>query len=197
MAYDYAGFAKSASYWYRALWLASAPENDYGRPPLPRTHVVRISQSWQAVPPGPPPTVVPEGCDVKAFLKLCPNGNGKASCLACAHAHQLNATVHSCDGVDVWPTICSGGASVKPGLGIQVFSDLPIIELFLNGKSEGTAPCTPGGFAAFSLLHGYAPGNLTAVGMATKGGEVLASHTIVTAGAPTASKCGSPLSSKV
>jgi hypothetical protein len=198
--FDYAGFAKSASYWYRALWLASAPENDYGRPPLPRAHVVRISQSWQAVPPGPPPTVVPEGCDVKAFLKLCPNGDGKAraSCLACARAHQLNATVRSCDGVDVWPTICSGGASVKPtGLGIQVFSDLPIIELFLNGKSEGTAPCTPGGFAAFSLLHGYAPGNLTAVGMAAKGSEVLASHTIVTAGAPTAIKLSIDVPSKL
>lgn len=188
--FDYAGFPKSASYWYRAIWLAAVPENEYGRPPLPVTHVVRISQSWQPRPPGPPPAVIPEGCNVNAFLKMCANGkgspNGKAACLQCARAHQLNDTIRNCDGFDVWPTICGGGgAEGKPGYPIQVFSDLPTIELFLNGKSIGTAPCSPGGFASFSLDE-YVPGNLTAVGMAKYGGKVLASHTIITAGAPTA-----------
>ena len=194
--FDYAGFAKSASYWYRALWLAAAPENDYGRPPLPSTHVVRISQSWHAPPPGPPPTVIPEGCDVKAFLKVCPNSKGKYSCLTCARAHQDNETIRNCDGPDVWPTICGGGASGKGGLDVQVFSDLPTIELFLNERSEGTAPCSPGGFASFTLA-GYAPGNLTAVGMAEHGGEALASHTIVTAGPPTAIRLSVDVPSKL
>jgi hypothetical protein len=194
--FDYAGFPKSASYWYRAIWLAAVSESEYGRPPLPHKHVVRISQSWQAVPPGPPPTVIPEGCDVKAFLKLCPSSGfaSKARCLACAKAHHANATIYNCNGVDVWPTICSGPS--PQGLPVQVFSDLPTIELFLNGKSEGTAPCSPGGFASFSL-HRYVPGNLTAVGMAASGGEVLASHTIVTAGAATAIKLSIDVPSKL
>lgn len=158
---------------------------------------MRISQSWNAPPPGPPPTVIPEGCDYKAFLKLCPNSKGKQTCLTCARAHQLNTTIRSCDGNDVWPTICGGGASEKPGAqDVQVFSDLPTIELFLNGKSEGTAPCSPGGFASFSL-DAYTPGNLTAVGMAGSGGEVLAKHTIITGGMPTAIKLSIDVPSKL
>jgi hypothetical protein len=124
--FDYAGFAKSASYWYRALWLAATDaEADYGRPPLPTQHVVRISQSWQAIPPGPPPTTLPESCDLKAFLKLCPNTN-RAKCLACARAHQYNSTIRNCDGVDVWPTICSGSADPEGGSGPQVQVPAPL-----------------------------------------------------------------------
>ena len=48
--FDLAGFAKSASYWYRCLWLAAVPASDCGRPTLPAVHVVRVSQSWNAVP---------------------------------------------------------------------------------------------------------------------------------------------------
>lgn len=188
--FDYAGFAKSASYWYRALWLAHTDaEADYGRPPLPAEHVVRISQSWQAIPPGPPPPLLPEGCDVKAFLKLCPNSN-RGQCLACARAHSSDSTIQHCEGVAVWPTICSGGFDPEGGKGadgpqVQVFSDLPLIELFLNGETQGTAPCTPGGFAAFTLKK-WAPGNLTAIGMTSVGGAAKASHTILTASEPVA-----------
>lgn len=182
--FDYAGFAKSSSYWYRALWLAAVDENEYGRPPLPATHVVRISQSWHAVPP----LVLPETCDVKAFLKVCPNVGGQPICLACAHEHSSDVAISHCDGPGIWQTVCGVGASCKPnGVDVQVFSDLLFIELFLNGKSQGTAPCSPGGFASF-CLDGYVPGNLTAVGKAHQAGEVLASHTIVTAGAPIAIK---------
>ena len=42
--FDLAGFAKSASYWYRANWLSRVPPSDAGRPPLPVTHTTRISQ---------------------------------------------------------------------------------------------------------------------------------------------------------
>jgi hypothetical protein len=183
--FDYAGFAKSASYWYRALWLAAVDENEDGRPPLPPTHVVRISQSWHAAPPTP---VLPTTCDVKAFLKVCPNGGGQPICLACAHEHSSDVAISRCDGPGAWQTVCGMGASCKPnGVDVQVFSDLLFIELFLNGKSQGTAPCSPGGFASF-CLDGYVPGNLTAVGKAQQAGEVLASHTIVTAGPPIAIK---------
>ena len=56
---------------------------------------------------GPPPPQLPEGCDTAAFLKLCPDTN-KASCLACAHAHNKVPTIHTCTGVGIWPAICSG-----------------------------------------------------------------------------------------
>jgi hypothetical protein len=217
--FDYAGFPKSASYWYRALWLAAADaENDYGRPPLPAAHVVRISQSWQPRAPGPPPPLLPEGavdinlyavgvftpvpgafltcyntagCDVKAFLQLCPNAAGKSNCLTCARAHNKSEPIHDCEGFDVWPTICSGAVDPEGGGGggrsvqIQVYSDLPLIELVLNSESQGTFPCTPGGFAAFSLPK-FEPGNLTAAGMMSAGGEVKAFHTLLTAGPPVA-----------
>jgi hypothetical protein len=82
--FDLAGFAKSASYWYRAQWLAGIETTDPGRPLLPAAHVVRVSQAWN-----PPPFA--------------------------------NATLDH----------------------VNVFSDLPSIELVLNGKSLGFA--TTGG----------------------------------------------------
>lgn len=127
--FDYAGFPKSAAFWYRALWLAAVPEADPGRPPLPASHVVRISQAWN-----------------------CPPQN----------------------------------RSVAPAsLAVQVFSDLPEIELFLDGKSIGIAVCTPGSFAGFDAVP-YTRGNLTAVGRAKPGGSVLAHHTELPAGPPAA-----------
>ena len=124
--WDLAGFAKSASYWYRAQWLASVKTADPGRPVLPPTHVVRVSQAWNKPP-------------------------------------WSNATLNS----------------------IEVFSDLPLVELLLNGKSLGTAPCAAFGFAVFSAVK-YAPGNLTAVGRQTAGGASLAVHTQLTPGAAAA-----------
>ena len=64
-----------------------------------------------------------------------------------------------------------------------MFSDLPLIELFLNGASLGSAPCTPGGFASFADVP-FTPGNLTAAGKLSAGGAVLAVHTQLAAGAP-------------
>jgi len=123
--FDMAGFAKSASYWYRSLWLAAVAADDPGRPPLPATHVVRVSQTWNA----------------------------------------------------------NAAAPLPPQMDVQVFSDLPLIELVMNGDSLGSAPCAPGGFASF-LNVTYAPGNLTAVGRQSAGGRVLGSHTQLAAGAP-------------
>jgi hypothetical protein len=114
--FDYAGFAKSSASWYRSLWLASVDQDDAGRPPLPPTHVVRVSQEWN----------VPQ--DDKS-LKM----------------------------------------------DVAVFSDLPLIELVLNGNSLGEVDCSPLSFATFKDVP-YTAGNLTALGRLTKGGEVLASH---------------------
>ena len=124
-SFDYAGFAKSAAFWYRALWLAAVPLDDPGRPPLPAEHVVRISQTWNTPPP---------------------------------------------------PSASSSSSAIT--MDIQVFSDLPLVELYLDGRSLGDAPCGPGSFAAFSAVP-YTFGNLTAVGRAQRGGAVLASHTQV------------------
>ena len=89
-----------------------------------------------------------------------------------------------CSGA-VDPEGGGGGGGGGGGVQIQVYSDLPVIELVLNGESQGTAPCTPGGFAAFSLPE-FTPGNLTAAGMRSAGGEALAAHTLLTAGPPVA-----------
>ena len=134
-----AGFAKSASYWYRSLWLAAVDDNDAGRPPLPPLHVVRISQTWDTHPPAP----------------------------------------------NVSHTRTTTTVSVPPVVDVQVFSDLPHIELILNGKLLGAAPCRPGAFASFSGVP-FTGGNLTAVGRMAAGRAVLASHTQVAAGAPAA-----------
>ena len=129
--FDLAGFAKSASYWYKSLWLAAVASNDTGRPPLPALHVVRVSQTWD-VPP---------------------------------------------------PTSSAFGTAAPLTLDVQVFSDLPLVELLVNGRSLGSAPCGPGSFASFAAIA-FVPGNLTAVGRQTAGGGVLAKHTQLTSSAP-------------
>ena len=111
---------------YRAQWLASVALDDPGRPPLPATHIVRVSQAWNKPP-------------------------------------WSNATLDS----------------------IVVFSDLPVVELILNGQSLGAADCAEFGFAEFKTVR-YAPGNLTAVGRHTAGGAALAVHTQLTPGAAAA-----------
>ena len=123
--FDLAGFAKSAAYWYRSLWLAAVPAADAGRPPLPPAHIVRVSQTWNIPPP--------------------------------------NSSVIALD--------------------VQVFSDLPFVEIILNGRSLGTQPCGPGTFAAFAAVP-FTPGNLTAVARQSASGAVLATHTQLAATAP-------------
>ena len=188
--FDYAGFAKSASYWYRALWLYALPATDYGRPPLPAGHLVRISQAWSK--PAPRGTL-PEDCDGQKLEACCPNTSGnRKSCTACigSWAQKKNTScgdvAKSCEGKNVWPDYCEGLIGPSRGVNLEVFSDLPWIEVFLNGKSGGVSPCTPGGFASnFSKLKTWKAGNLTAVGMKTRGGAALAHHTIITAGKAT------------
>jgi hypothetical protein len=70
-------------------------------------------------------------------------------------------------------------------LDVQVFSDLPVVELIFNGSSLGVAACSPGGFASFPAVP-YSPGNLTAVGRKSAAGAALAAHTQLAAGAPAA-----------
>jgi hypothetical protein len=260
--FDYAGFAKSASFWYRAIWLAATDaKNDYGRPPLPAAHVVRISQSWQAPLPYAPqnaplhaPLHTPLHARTARAIAAVANctsrlnvSSANRKCVglksfkaetedACAAkccadtqctVYQFCAAGKYCDGeakgksgaecymgsidgcssdirkgwvgmsggVGPSPTPSPGptppgpSPTPKPGpaptpstVPVQVFSDLPVIELFLNGASQGTSPCVPSGFASFSL-KGYEAGNLTAVGLSKDSPQVLASHTLVTAGA--------------
>lgn len=93
-----------------------------------------------------------------------------------------------CSGTDVWPSYCAGTTGPEPGgrVDLDVFSNLPFVEVFLNGVSAGTSRCTPGGFAnAFNILE-WEAGNLTAIGKGTPDGAALATHTIVTAGEPVA-----------
>ena len=59
---------------------------------------------------------------------------------------------------------------------LAVFTDLPFVELFLNGVSQGVNTSTPLTFATFSQIP-YTPGNLTAVGRETADGPILATHT--------------------
>lgn len=180
--FDIAGFAKSASYWYRSLWLAAVAADDAGRPPLPELHVVRVSQTWDTPPAPPPVWPVSAACNITEFQDMCsPRGSDTPfdACLACVRAHNHTMEKIACDGPSVWATLCQTGG-VQPSanaIDLQVFSDLDAVELLLDGRSHGTAPCSAGGFASFGAVpHGAT--NLTALGR--KGGaagEVLARHT--------------------
>lgn len=201
--FDIAGFAKSSSFWYRANWLAAVPASDPGRPLIPHKNIVRISQSWTppqrpSFPPQPPNL----HCDYTLFEQLCPmhvapvTNSELARCMACAKGHGKALIKAGCAGVNVWPNYCRGEgphfANVSVPVEVQVFSNLPQVQLLLNGKSLGQQPVTPFGFASFTNLS-YAPGNLTAVGFFTdtaSSGDndeygaitTMASHTIITPG---------------
>jgi len=193
--FDLAGFPKSASYWYRANWLAAVPLADPGRPPIPESHVVRISQSWSQPPAVVvPPVPLPDKCDYTAWQKLCPvdpgavNWQTEKQCDACCKNHARQLKNLRCDGVNMWPDYCHGVGPSFPNttneVAVQVFSDAPRVELLLNGKSMGVQPSPHLAFAEFPAVQ-YSPGNLTAVALSSSG-ETLASHTILTAGPPIA-----------
>ena len=99
--FDYAGFAKSAAYWYRALWLYGVDTADVGRPPLPAGHVVRISQAWSK--PGPRPSL-PAGCNATALEHTCPNSAAYETCLSCMRQANTDKKIPHCSGTDVWPS---------------------------------------------------------------------------------------------
>jgi hypothetical protein len=65
---------------------------------------------------------------------------------------------------------------------VQVFSDAPFVELFLNGKSLGKKPNPAFNYTNFEDVE-YAPGNLTAVGTSGAWPDT-PTHTILTAGVP-------------
>jgi len=193
--FDIAGFAKSASFWYRSLWLAGVPARDPGRPPLPESHVVRISQSWAAPTHHAPPA--PTTCNWAAYEKICPRTTGNlqpgkakqadAQCLTCSRNHQKELKSIGCVGPNVWPYYCNGVWPVTNRTSVQVFSDLPKVQLFLNGDALGPAGGLsngPGLYAGFEQVH-YKPGNLTAVGY-TATGAVGASHMLLTSKAAAA-----------
>jgi hypothetical protein len=87
---------------------------------------------------------------------------------------------HCCPGTP--PTSAPANPS-GVSVDLQVFSNLPFVELILNGQSLGSASCKPGSFASFPAVL-FTPGNLTAVGRQSSAGEVLASHTQLAAGPP-------------
>jgi hypothetical protein len=178
--FDIAGFAKSASFWYRALWLAATPATDPGRPPLPESHVVRISQSWTAPVQHTPPA--PSTCNWTAYKEICPSDpKSEPVCLACCKNNTKALKAVGCTGRGLWPNYCNGMWPVSNKTAVQVFSNLPKVQLFLNGDAVGPAGGLhngPGLYAGFEDIQ-YEPGNLTAVGY-TASGAVGASHTLLT-----------------
>ena len=62
---------------------------------------------------------------------------------------------------------------------VNVYTDSPAVELFLNGESIGSQPVARYMFGAFSVA--VVPGNLTAVGRSAAG-EIESSHSIFTPG---------------
>jgi hypothetical protein len=188
--FDLAGFPKSASYWYRANWLAAVPTADAGRPPVPETHVVRISQAWSRAPPpvSYPPVPTPDMCNRTLFQSTCPvtlpaDPAKFAGCIACCKANSKVLMKNGCKGNNVWPDHCRGEGPGFPNrsgvVDVQVFSDAAEVELFLNGESQGTSPNGLLNFSNFDRVP-YAAGNLTAVGRNAQGAEV-ARHTLLSA----------------
>ena len=194
--FDLAGFPKSASFWYRALWLADVEASDAGRAPLPVQHVVRISQTWStpaSAKPGPP--LWPADCNTTAWRAACdPHGDATAvACKACEkNARQEKLPfAKNCSGINnVWANLCAhhGIAPIPGEMPIQVFSDLPMVTLFIDGKKVGKAPCEAGGFASFTKGVIFKAGsNLTVVAEDPKTGAT-AVHTQINAPLHTATK---------
>ncbi|XP_062517777.1 beta-galactosidase BoGH2A-like [Corticium candelabrum] len=69
---------------------------------------------------------------------------------------------------------------------IQAYTNAPLAELFVNGKSQGVKTISWLGWAEWDNVD-YVTGNLTAVGMVTAG-HVVASYTLETTGNPAAIK---------
>lgn len=67
---------------------------------------------------------------------------------------------------------------------IQVYSDAPKVELFSNGHSQGVVDRSRYMWAEWDSVP-YEAGNLTAVAL-SEAGEPLASHSVITAGVPSA-----------
>lgn len=89
------------------------------------------------------------------------------------------------------PPICPNGCDVvhivhdwdaaSPPPFVAVYSNLPLVELFLNGQSQGTRKMTWANWTQWDLK--FVPGNLTAVAMDASGAP-MARHTVATPGAP-------------
>ena len=90
------------------------------------------------------------------------------------HEHDPQPT-HICHIVQHWEKDVGGSSRT-----IQVYTDLPQVELFLNGKSVGSASVVWFGWAEFHNVA-YADGNLTAAAMDSSG-AILATHARLTTG---------------
>ena len=86
---------------------------------------------------------------------------------------------------DVHPSWTWRGQEGKP-LEVLVYSELPEVELFLNGKSLGRKPVSAGTEYKAAFDVSYAPGRLTAVGY--RDGREAAHWELRTAGPPAAAK---------
>ena len=194
--FDLAGFPKSASFWYRALWLADVKASDAGRAPLPVQHVARVSQTWStpaSLKPGPP--LWPADCNTSAWRATC-DPHGDATLKACNACEKKSGKeklpfAKQCQGHNnVWANLCAHhGVMPIPGeVPIQVFSDLPKVTLFVNGDKVGEAPCEAGGFASFPKGVIFKAGsNLTALAEDPKTGA-MAVHTQINAPLQTATR---------
>ena len=129
------------------------------------SHTVRISQSWSQAPIKPEPLPwnhtgeVP--CNYTLMQALCPvrsypvSNDDHIACLTCLKAPATRKAVcdAGCTGYNLWPNYCSalGPSFPQPPAtaDVQVFSDAPEVELFINGKSLGKQQNQPFNFSHF------------------------------------------------
>lgn len=91
----------------------------------------------------------------------------------------LTSTHFACSVIQDWRDEPS-----PPGA-IAVYSNAPVTELILNGRSLGECTMSFADYCQWNLsAGGFVPGNLTAVARASEGGEVLSTDTSLTPGAP-------------
>jgi hypothetical protein len=58
------------------------------------------------------------------------NSDAVSNCRNCTEEHVSQLTSIGCGGAELWRDYCAGEGSGRGLAGIQVFSDLPIIELY-------------------------------------------------------------------
>lgn len=141
-AFDLAGFAKSAVYWFRSQWLYGVADTSYDKTfETESGSMVRIVESWQPPPPPPPP----------------PPPKNVTIASGCIEAGSPRQRI-------VLRTV-SGGVSIVSGIGLCVDATAHGQCMLGKGENGGCYPlpfveCVAGSASQTFSLSGKSPGTL-------------------------------------
>ena len=162
-AIDLAGFPKPSSWWYRSIWCVQEHWN----------LVAYVAIRHAAAPAhcaAPFPRRSPLTCRL-SNISMADAGRPPLPAATTATTVRI---------VESWQNSPNGTRT------IHVYSNAPLVALFVNGAQFGAAAPVPQfGMASFFSVP-YAPGAIEARALAADGATVLATHTAASWGAPVA-----------